>query len=108
MCIRDSTPHIGESLMIAIWDTAVTSGPVAEWTSGVDAGGYLLEEAPELLQGGHEYAIGMYFDHNLDGTCTPPPDDHGWVLNTPPINQDTTINYDHNVNFASGVCNLFP
>ena len=97
-------PHDGQDVWFMLQEagTYVDVGTVR--TTATDGAGNINEVWTGVLEPGKTYALFWAADLSGDGTCTPPPGDHGWSVAIPAVSGDVTINETHNTSFDPGVC----
>jgi hypothetical protein len=58
----------------------------------------------DSIEGGKDYNVDAWADHNNSGSYNAPPTDHAWRIELMNFSADTIINFQHNTNFTD----IFP
>jgi len=61
---------------------------------------------PDALRAGTDYNVHYFIDHNANGTCETPPDDHAWAQVVVNMNGDITVHVAHSSTYTD-VCASF-
>ena len=91
------SPHLGEDFQFKVYDknSFVEIQTINTVITDVD---FTLDVFG--IKNGRSYNIDFYADHNKNGQYDPPPTDHAWRLVLNDVMGDTTLYFDHNINFT--------
>ena len=90
------TPHVGETLWLAVIDQA-TKMEIGR-VKTIAAVSFSLEIPG--IEAGKSYNVEFYADHNKNGMYDAPPADHAWRMQVNEVTGNTTIDFAHNTNFT--------
>ena len=90
------TPHVGETLWLAVIDQATNMeiGRV-KTTAAVS---FTLEI--QGIEASKSYNVDFYADHNNNGKYDAPSIDHAWRVQVNAVTGNTTVDFSHNTNFT--------
>ena len=91
------TPHVGETLWLAVIDKA-TMMEVARVKKAVDAADFNLVVSG--IETGKSYNVDFYADHNKNGIYNAPPADHAWRMTLDNVTGNSVLNFAHNTTFT--------
>jgi len=90
------TPHIGETLWLAVIDKAINMEIVrvkktAEVAFSIEIPG---------IEKGKSYLVDFFADHNKNGVYDSPPTDHAWRMEIDNVTGNSVLNFAHNTTFT--------
>ncbi len=90
------TPHVGETLWLAVIDQA-TKMEIGR-VKTIAAVSFSLEV--QGIEAGKSYNVDFYADHSKNGKYDAPPTDHAWRMQVNNVTGNTTLDFAHNTNFT--------
>ncbi len=91
------TPHVGQTLWLAVIDQA-TKKEIGRVKKSVTVA-FTAEVSG--IEAGKSYFVDFYADHNKSGGYNAPPTDHAWRLQANNVAGNTTLNFAHNTTFTN-------
>jgi hypothetical protein len=98
-------PHDGQLLSVSL--RRDSDGAEVGGSSVTVAGGTFNLTIGQAMEPDEAYALYWYVDFNGNGSCDPPPTDHGWSTTIPPVTDHVVFEHAHDPNFDTSVCNAF-
>lgn len=90
------TPHIGQTLWLAVIDQA-TKVEVGRVKKTVELAFSIVVPGIEI---GKSYNVDFYADHNKNGMYNAPPVDHAWRMQLNNVTGNSVLNFAHNTAFT--------
>ncbi len=90
------TPHIGETLWLAVIDQA-TKSEIARVKKTVEVS---FSVSVSGIEAGKSYNVDFFADHNKNGVYDTAPTDHTWRLPLNNVTGDAVLNFVHNTTFT--------
>jgi plastocyanin len=91
------TPHVGQTLWLAVIDQA-TKKEIGRVKKSVTTAAFAINVSG--IESGKSYNVDFYADLNKNGVYNAPPTDHAWRLQANNITGNTTLNFAHNITFT--------
>ena len=99
-------PHAGQVFQVIVIDNDDDSEVVKDSIIVPDDGNFSFMW-DGILEDGGDYRIDYFADHNENGECDAPPDDHAWRYVIGEATEDVVFDFQHDTNFTD-VCASFP
>ncbi len=91
------TPHIGQTLWLAVIDQA-TKKEIGRVKKSVTTAAFGIDVSG--IESGKSYNVDFYADLNKNGVYNAPPTDHAWRLQANNITGNASLNFAHNTTFT--------